>query len=120
MPGQYIDKRVSELASADEIGQLLGAGAEIHRYERTMFHHKLVSVDGELASIGSANFNMRSAFKDDELALNVLDRGFCKTADDIFDEDLERSERVSKGDWDRRGGLRKLREAGSRMIRNQA
>ncbi len=120
MPGPHIDKRVSELGSADEIGRLLEAGAELWRYQPTMFHHKLVSVDGLLASIGSANFNMRSAFKDDELALNVLDEAFCAEADAIFDRDLQRSERVNLDDWDHRGVLRRVREGASRLIRNQA
>ena len=119
MPGKHIDKRVSELASADEITTLLAAGAKIYRYGPTMFHHKLVSVDGELASIGSANFNMRSAFKDDELALNVLDRGFCAEADAIFDRDLEVSERVGQYKWRKRDLFRRVREKASRTFRSE-
>ena len=120
MPGPHIDKRVSELASAEAISELLDAGAELYRFQPAMFHHKLVSVDGVLASIGSANFNMRSAFKDDELALNVMDEGFCAEADAIFERDLERCERVGKADWEERGLWRRVKERGSRLIRNQA
>ncbi|WP_051881547.1 phospholipase D-like domain-containing protein [Parvularcula oceani] len=119
MPGPHIDKRVSELASAEAIDALLRAGAELYRYQPTMFHHKLVSVDGLLASIGSANFNMRSAFKDDELALNVLDEGFTAEADAIFDEDLKNCLPLDPRRWRRRSAMRRAREIASRIVRHE-
>lgn len=119
MPGKHIDKRVSELASAEEIDTLLQAGARLFRYERTMFHHKLVSVDGEIASIGSANFNMRSALKDDEFALNVLDRGFCAAADAVFEDDLKACTELEPGEWQDRSASRRLKEWLSRFVRSE-
>nr|WP_246408544.1 phospholipase D-like domain-containing protein [Parvularcula dongshanensis] len=119
MPGPHIDKRVSELASASAISRLLAAGAKLWRYQPTMFHHKLVTIDGRLASIGSANFNMRSQFKDDELALNVLDDDFTAEADAIFERDLEHCAPLDLYHWRRRGALRKAREVASRIIRHE-
>lgn len=110
---------MSELASAREIETLLEAGARLFRYQRTMFHHKLVSVDGEIASIGSANFNMRSALKDDEFALNVLDRRFCAEADAIFDEDLKACTELRFGEWHGRSLLRRLGEWASRTLKSE-
>ena len=119
IPGPHVDKRVSELASAEEITGLLEAGATILRYEPTMFHHKLVTVDGRLASIGSANFNMRSAFKDDELALNVLDKDFCARADAIFERDADLSTPISTKRWRKRDVFRRLAEKASRTFRSE-
>ena len=119
MPGPHIDKRVSELASAEAISRLLGAGARLYRYQPTMFHHKLITVDGRVASIGSANFNMRSQFKDDELALNVWGEAFCAEADGIFEDDLAHSEIVRAGDWRKRSWFRRLRERAARLIRHE-
>lgn len=119
IPGDHVDKRVSELAGSEEIEALLNAGAKIMRYGPTMFHHKLITVDGELASIGSANFNMRSAFKDDELALNVLDKDFCARADAIFDDDLAVSTPICQHAWRKRDVFRRLREKLSRTFRSE-
>ena len=119
MPGPHIDKRVSELASAEAITRLLGAGARLYRYQPTMFHHKLITVDGRVASIGSANFNMRSQFKDDELALNVWGEAFCAEADGIFERDLEACELVRAGQWRKRSWFRRLRERGAKLIRHE-
>lgn len=119
IPGEHVDKRVSELASAEEITKLLDAGATILQYGPTMFHHKLVTIDGRLASIGSANFNMRSAFKDDELALNVLDRDFCAEADAIFERDAGVSTPLTPRRWRKRDAFRRLREKLSRTFRSE-
>ena len=119
MPGPHIDKRVSELASAEAISRLLDAGASLHRYQPTMFHHKLITVDGRVASIGSANFNMRSQFKDDELALNVWGEAFCAEADGHFEDDLRDCEPIERGDWKRRGLFRRVREGAAKLIRHE-
>ena len=116
IPGPHIDKRVSELAGSDAIGPLLEAGARFWRFQPTMLHTKLITVDGRLACIGSANFNHRSVAKDDEIAVNVLDDRFTALMDRHFDEDLARSEQVRPGDWHDRGLFRRALEALSSRV----
>ena len=116
IPGPHIDSRVSELAGSDAIGPLLGDGVRIWRYQPTMYHKKLITLDGELACIGSANFNHRSVRKDDEIAVNVLDADFTARLDGHFDEDLAHSHEVDHTDWRRRGPLRRLREHASSYL----
>ncbi|HUF57198.1 MAG TPA: phospholipase D-like domain-containing protein [Thermohalobaculum sp.] len=115
IPGPYNDKRVSELAGSEDIGALIEGGVRFWRYQPTMYHNKLLTVDGELASIGSANFNHRSVAKDDEIAVNVLDPDFTGLMDRHFEEDLERSERIGEGEWEDRGLIRRALEFGSRQ-----
>ena len=116
IPGPWIDKRVSELAGSDAIGPLLDAGVRFWRFQPTMLHTKLITVDGRLACIGSANFNHRSVAKDDEIAMNVLDDRFTALMDRHFDEDLTRSEPVRPGDWHSRGMLRRGLELATRAL----
>lgn len=115
IPGPYIDKRVAEFAGSEAIGTLLEAGVRIWRYQPTMLHSKTITVDGELASVGTANFNERSVFKDNEVCLNVLDGGFTARMDAVFDADREQSEPESPGDWRDRGPLRRMVEAVSKL-----
>ena len=119
IPGPYIDKRVSELAGSEDIDALIHGGVRFWRYQPTMYHNKLLTVDGELASIGSANFNHRSVAKDDEIAVNVLDEGFTALMDRHFEEDLEHSEQVSEGAWEDRGLIRRALEFGSRQAESE-
>jgi cardiolipin synthase len=119
LPGPHADKRVSEFASAEVFDALLEAGVVIWRYQPTMLHTKLITIDGQLASIGSANFNQRSVSKDDEIVLNVLSPAFVAEMDEHFDTDRSRCERLTLGQWQRRGLLRRLAEAVLSPVKGQ-
>lgn len=119
IPGPHVDKRASELSGSNEIGPLLKSGIKIWKFQPTMLHAKLITVDGVLASVGSANFNHRSVRKDDEIAVNVLDNDFTDLMDRHFDKDLERSELITYEDWQNRGLLRRAREAVVSLVTSQ-
>ena len=117
IPGPHVDKRVSELASGEEIRRLLEDGVRIHAFQPTMLHAKSVTVDGVFASVGSANLNHRSSVKDDEVMLNVADRDFAAEIDRHFDEDLRLCEPVGPKEWRRRSGLRRAKETVARVVK---
>ena len=60
MPGPHADKRVVQLAAETSYASLLDHGVTIWNYQPTMLHAKLMTVDGIVANIGSANLNRRS------------------------------------------------------------
>jgi cardiolipin synthase len=99
-PGPHTDQRICQLGAEAVYSDLLEAGVKIFRYQPTMFHTKVITVDGILATIGSVNLNHRSMMRDDEIALNVHDREFTAILDAHFVEDLICSERVDDpADW---------------------
>lgn len=119
VPGPVIDKRVSELASSHMWSDLLDRGVVIMRYQPTLLHVKLITVDGRIATIGSANFNARSRRKDQELAVNVADQGFAALLDAQYDEDRALCEPLCPRRWRRRPVLRRALETLSRPLRGQ-
>ncbi|MED3623124.1 cardiolipin synthase [Neobacillus thermocopriae] len=54
------DKRIVFHASRSYFPELMAAGVKIFEYERGFMHSKIIIVDGELASIGTSNMDMRS------------------------------------------------------------
>ncbi|MBI0579719.1 cardiolipin synthase [Neobacillus cucumis] len=54
------DKRIVFHASRSYFPELLEAGVKVYEYERGFMHSKIIIVDEELASIGTANMDMRS------------------------------------------------------------
>ena len=70
-------------------GELLERGAEIYEYQPTMFHCKVLTVDGLWTSVGSTNFDSRSFRLNDEANLNVYDREFAQRQIADFEEDLK-------------------------------
>jgi cardiolipin synthase len=109
-PGKKIDTQTVRHASRALWGELLEAGAEMYVYQPTMFHCKLVIVDGLLTSVGSTNFDPRSFHLNDEANLNVYDRQFAAQQTEVFEQDLARCRRFTLADWQQRPALEKARE----------
>ncbi|MDR5733780.1 cardiolipin synthase [Caballeronia sp. LZ025] len=107
-PGKRIDTHTVREASRACWGDLLAAGVEMHEYQPTMFHCKVIVVDEYLVSVGSTNFDSRSFKLNDEANLNIYDRDFARQQREIFDSDVAKSKRITLDEWRRRPLLEKL------------
>lgn len=99
VPGRHIDSETVRRASRATWGPLLAAGAVIAEYGPTMYHCKVMIVDGLLVSVGSTNFDNRSFRLNDEATLNVVDRAFASAQTATFEADLALSHRVTHAEW---------------------
>lgn len=99
VPGKHIDSETVRSASRATWGPLLAAGAVIAEYGPTMYHCKVMFVDGLLVSVGSTNFDNRSFRLNDEATLNVVDVAFASVQTATFEADLALAHRVSYGEW---------------------
>lgn len=110
VPGAHTDKPVCRLAGQRLYAGLLDAGVKIWEYGPSMMHAKVLTMDGTLSLVGSANFNRRSLDHDEEVVLAVLDKELTATLDGHFDQDRALSEGIDAGTWSARSPLRRLRE----------
>jgi len=110
LPGPLTDSETARRASRADWGRLLRAGVEIYEYQPTMFHAKVLVVDGQWTTVGSTNFDSRSFSVNDEANLNVYDRDFAGAQERIFEEDLKRSRRITLEEWQERPWPAKLWE----------
>jgi len=99
VPGPNTDASVVRHASRAKWGRILSLGAEIHEFQPTMFHCKVLVVDGLWTSVGSTNFDERSFRLNDEANLNVYDADFAARQAADFEADLKRSKRISYDEW---------------------
>ena len=102
VPGEHLDSETVRSASRARWGPLLSAGAVIAEYRPTMFHCKVMIVDGLLVSVGSTNFDNRSFRLNDEATLNIIDARFAQEQTTIFDADLSVSRAISYAEWKER------------------
>ena len=119
MPGPYTDTEVLRKASRAKWGRLLRAGAEIYEYQPTMFHCKVLVVDGIWSSVGSTNFDNRSFRLNDEANLNVYSRAFAERQIALFNDDLKRSRRITFEEWEQRPWMEKLQERIESLVDSQ-
>ena len=97
---------VGEIAYQD----LLDAGVRIFRYERSMLHAKVLTVDGVLSNVGSANINSRSLRHDEECDLVVYDPELTAELDRDLAADLLLSRRVEADEWADRSLVQRAQE----------
>ena len=119
LPGPHGDKRFVQIAGQSVYEQLLEHGIRIWQFRPSMLHAKIMTVDGRVASVGSANFNARSTELDEEINLVGLDPDLVKVLDDQFDEDLERSEEIEPGRWKDRSIARRAFEGLTKPLRHK-
>jgi cardiolipin synthase len=119
LPGPYTDTEVLRKASRAKWGRLLRAGAEIYEYQPTMFHCKVLVVDGIWTSVGSTNFDNRSFRLNDEANLNVYSRAFAERQLALFNDDLKRSRRITLEEWEQRPWMEKLQERIESLVDSQ-
>jgi cardiolipin synthase A/B len=110
LPGPHADKRFVQLAAEADYPALLEAGVKIWAFQPSMLHAKIMTVDGMLANIGSANLNARSTRLDEEINIVAIDRALVSILDGHFDEDLSRSTRIEPQQWERRSVLQRVAE----------
>lgn len=119
LPGPYIDSETVRIATKKEWGPLLAAGAEIHLYQPTMLHVKLMIVDGYMVSVGSTNLDQRSFQLNDEASLNVYDADFAARMTAVFERDLKKSKPYTYRMWASRPWTEKLSEKFIMPIKSQ-
>ena len=119
LPGPYIDSEAVRLSTKASWGSLLRAGVEIHEYQPTMIHNKLLIIDQELVSVGSTNFDIRSFRLNDEASLNVYDHEFAARMTRVFERDLEQARRYPHEAWQKRPWTEKFTETVLLPIKSQ-
>ena len=102
IPGPHADKRFVQVAAEADYAHLLAHGIRIWNFQPTMLHAKVMTVDGLVASVGSANLNSRSMSLDEETNVVALDPHLVRELDSHFDEDLARSIEIEAGRWSER------------------
>ena len=110
VPGPHIDSPTVKIASKSAWGEILRAGAEIHVYQPTMLHTKLLVIDAAFVSVGSTNFDMRSIRLNDEASLNIYSSAFAAQMTAAFEHDLLAAERYTLAQWENRPLREKLAE----------
>lgn len=75
---------------------MVNAGAEVYIYDNGFLHAKTVVVDGDICSIGTANFDIRSFKLNFEVNVFIYDDKIAKQQEQFFYEDMKKSYLLTK------------------------
>ncbi len=106
-----IDVRVVGWAARAAYANLLNAGVRIYEYLPRMLHAKTMVVDGNWATLGTANVDYRSFFLNYEVNLITRDPALCESLRNQFAIDLGEAEEVVTDRWSKRRWSAHLSEA---------
>ncbi|HZK01679.1 MAG TPA: cardiolipin synthase [Anaerovoracaceae bacterium] len=103
-------------ATYSYVGDLLRHGARIFIYTNGFLHAKNICVDGEVASVGSANFDIRSFNLNFEVNAFIYDSKEVINLEQIFERDMEQSEELTWEKYCNRSLTIKFKESISRLL----
>jgi cardiolipin synthase len=113
------DSKFGRAASRSRWGKLLAGGVLFHLYEPGMYHCKTMIVDDVFLTIGSTNFDNRSFNINDEVNINVLDRGVVRDHLRLFESDLQHSRPLTVEEFRNRPWWIKLADHFCGIFRSQ-
>jgi cardiolipin synthase A/B len=89
------DHALVQEASYIYLKPLLEAGAEIYQFHEGFYHSKVLMFDEQICDIGTANFDFRSFFFNDELNCIFTDKNYIQEVKKVVESDLARSEELT-------------------------
>ncbi len=110
------DHKLTYWASHSYFAELLEAGVRIFSYRKGILHAKILIIDGEIGSVGSANFDMRSFRLNFEISAFVYNREFAARLEQDFEHDLADSEEIRVEEFHRRPISYRIKESGARLL----
>lgn len=110
------DTKLVLFATLSYVEELLSAGVRVYRYHRGFVHAKVLIVDGLLASVGTANMDMRSFFSNFEINALLFDEQAIRRLEDDFWADTAQCEEVNRSHFQRRPLRQKAGQVVARML----
>ena len=89
LPSRW-DHRLPWLASFSYLKDTLPWGVKMFRYQAGFLHQKVLLIDDDLASVGTANLDMRSLRLNFEMTLIFADAGFAAEVEQMLEADFAR------------------------------
>jgi cardiolipin synthase A/B len=97
-------------ASYPYLRTLLKNGADVYQYMKGFYHAKTMVIDESVCDIGTANFDKRSLFLNDEINCYVYDAAFIQSIKNILLQDIQDSSPLSLAKLNRPNFIRSIKE----------
>lgn len=103
-------------ATYSNVGELLDVDCNIFIYENGFIHTKMLLIDDEVASVGTANMDFRSFELNFEVNAFIYDDIVAKKLRRSFEDDVHVSSQLTKEIYDQRVLLIRVKEAIARLL----
>ena len=112
------DKKIAWYAAESFFGPLVDAGVKVYRYNKGFFHAKTMTIDGQIAVVGTMNFDIRSLALHQELMAWIYDAEVAAEHEQVFLTDMEECELITPETVASWSAGHRLRNASARLASN--
>lgn len=110
------DSKVVYWASRSYVQELLEAGIKVYFYQDGFNHSKLIIIDGDFCSVGSANMDIRSFEDNFEVSALIYDKTLAAELETSYKADLRKSRLVTQAHWEQRSAWNATLESLARLL----
>ncbi|SEM59542.1 cardiolipin synthase [Paenibacillus sp. OV219] len=110
------DHKMVYLASYSYLGELLEEGMKCYLYEKGFLHAKMIVVDGQVASVGTANVDIRSFKLNFEVNAILYDTETAGKLQRIFEDDMQVSRELTYEAYQQRSTYQRFKESCVRLL----
>lgn len=103
-------------ATYSYVGQLLQAGAKVYIYENGFLHTKMIVVDNEASTVGTANIDVRSFKLNFEVNAFIYDKETSRKLAELFEQDMILSTELTLELYEERTRFIKMKESFARLL----
>ncbi|MFP4979249.1 cardiolipin synthase [Paenibacillus sp. CN-4] len=103
-------------ATLSHIGEMLNLGANVYIYRNGFIHAKTLVIDDAVASVGTANIDVRSFRLNFEVNAFMYDGEIARKLTDLYREDMKVSTRLTLDDYRSRPRRIRIKESISRLL----
>jgi len=103
-------------ANLSFLGELLEAGVKCYWYQKGFVHAKSIVIDSSVASVGTANMDVRSFKLNFEVNAVIYDEAIARQLEERFRLDIADSTEVTREWYENRPRVSRIKESISRLI----
>ena len=97
---QKADSRLVTLSAYSFFNEVSAAGVSFYRYQDGFLHGKVMLIDDNVATVGTANFDNRSFRLNFEITAVVFDAEFASNVERMFQTDFSASRLMERDEYD--------------------
>lgn len=110
------DNKLVYYSAYSYLRDVQGTDIKIYRYNQGFMHQKVVLMDDDFSSVGSANFDNRSFRLNFEITMAIKSRDFAGKVAAMLEKDFERSRLMTQEDLDQKPFHFRLASRVSRLL----
>lgn len=115
-PGRF-DHYIVYQASQTYLKELIKCGVKIYFYDKKAFvHSKVITIDGEICSVGTANMDIRSYMLNYEVNTVIYDKEITARLECDFEMNLQNSVEVTEEYFDKMPAYQKFIQSLARVL----